>query len=84
MKYILGFFHSIYLSYKCRFGGEVRDKTLYLLWPIKLHKDVTVHLDGLDLQPLHDHGYCFYGVLGFDEETKDRLKWVFRDDSETL
>lgn len=43
MKYIKGFFHSIYFSYIGLFGGVMdgKNKTYYMLWTIHIRSDVS-------------------------------------------
>ena len=38
-NYFIGFFHSVYFSYKGYFGGDIngKNKKFYILWTIHLH-----------------------------------------------
>ena len=76
MKYIKGFFHSIYFSYIGWFGGKVQGGTYYLLW--------TIHLNGnrpSQWVDIHSHciggqAHCFYYHLPKDSTV---FKVIFKN-----
>lgn len=42
MKYILGFFHTIYLQLACWLGWHVKGKRFYVLWTVRLFNSGAV------------------------------------------
>lgn len=59
MKYILGVYHSIYLSYIGRFGGTVNKGTYYIWWTIPAYKSITLPIEGCVFFALRKLEYMF-------------------------
>jgi len=59
MKYILGLFHSLRLSYIGRFGGEINGGTHYLWWTIHFYSKHT-RLSNMRVYTLRNLKPLFY------------------------
>lgn len=52
MKYLRAFFHSLYFSWVCFWGGSIEGGEWMLLWTIKVRKPVK--FKDLNIWTLHD------------------------------
>lgn len=81
MKYILGFFHSIYFSYICWFGGKIEGGTWYLLWKIPVRASAPVTIANINLIPLRRE-WVFLFRMYYSEKSKFQdLKWEVKEDN---
>ena len=59
MKYILGLFHSLRLSYIGRFGGKIPEGTYYLWWTIHVYAKSLV-IENVHIFTLRELKCIFY------------------------
>jgi len=69
MKYIKGFFDSVYISYICWFGGKVRNKTFYMLWSAHVSNSADVEFNDCEFCMIVDN-YPFFVIHSGDKENE--------------
>lgn len=81
MKYILSFFHSIYFSYVCWFGGKIEGGQYYILWTIHVSGKKDVEMKDITITAVRELKHILYihPIEGHDTEFIN-TKWEFEDD----
>jgi len=69
MKYVKGFFDSVYLSYIGWFGGSVRDKTFNMLWSVHVSNSADVEINDCEFRMIVDNE-PFFVIHSGDKENK--------------